>query len=63
MLVIWSASRSGSDLQRQRYIFTVMLGQRGLALLEHPEQGVEFGTALQLAQVLGVFGEEIFTVM
>ena len=42
------------DFQGQRHVAFVLVGQARLRFLQLRQQGVEFGRALQLAQVLGV---------
>jgi hypothetical protein len=44
----------GRDLQGQRHVAPPLLGQRGLPCLQGAKQGIKFGFALQLAQVLGI---------
>ena len=49
------------DLDRQRHVALVLVGQREAPLLQLPQQRRQFVAALQRAQVLGI-GEEMFTV-
>ena len=44
----------GRNLERQRHVFAMLIGKRGLAGLQRAQQGVEFRRSLQLAQVPGI---------